>query len=135
MLKVNWIFTSTKKTCFDQPVGSLPSPTQDAGSDNHHQDDETILGSRIRNSKVVSTHLWNTPRATFTNGLCFGIPFIVGVAGGLPNGCAISGCVVTFSEKSQAKPDSFATEGSAASCGKGRSNSTIAFQTNETLGP
>ena len=25
-----------------------------------------------------------------------GIPFIVGVAGGLPNGCAISGCAVSF---------------------------------------
>ncbi len=35
-------------------------------------------------SKVVSTHLWNTPRATFTNRLFHGIPFIVGIAGGLP---------------------------------------------------
>ena len=32
-------------------------------------------------SKVVSTHLWNTPRATFTNRLCVGIPFIVGERG------------------------------------------------------
>ena len=32
-------------------------------------------------SKVVSTHLWNTPRATFTNRLCFGIPFILGERG------------------------------------------------------
>ena len=36
-------------------------------------------------SKVVSTHLWNTPRATFTNRLFIGIPFIIGGnAGGLP---------------------------------------------------
>ena len=44
-------------------------------------------------------HLWNTPRATFANRLFEGIPFIVGVAGGLPNGCGISGCVVIFLDK------------------------------------
>ena len=44
-------------------------------------------------------HLWNTPRATFANRLFEGIPFIVGVAGGLPNGCGISGCAVIFLDK------------------------------------
>ena len=46
-----------------------------------------------------NTANWNTPLtpkplATSYNG----IPFIVGVAGGLPIGCAISGCVVIFLE-------------------------------------
>ena len=35
-------------------------------------------------SKVVSTHLQNTPQATFNNRLFDRIPFIVGVAGGWP---------------------------------------------------
>ena len=47
-------------------------------------------------SKVVSTYLWNTPRATFANMPFKGIPFIVGGFGGLPNGCAISGCGCIF---------------------------------------
>ena len=34
--------------------------------------------------RVVSTHLRNTPQATFNNRLFDGNPFIVGVAGGLP---------------------------------------------------
>ena len=50
-------------------------------------------------SKVVSTHLWNTPRKNlYQQAILAGIPFIIGVAGGLPNGCAISRCVVIFLE-------------------------------------
>ena len=43
-------------------------------------------------SNVVSTHLWNTPRATFTNRGCKGIPFIVGergIAWGVLYGCVV----------------------------------------------
>ena len=50
-------------------------------------------------AKVVSTHLfWNTPlNATFTKRQQFGISFIIGVAGGLPQKRvrALSGCVET----------------------------------------
>ena len=46
-------------------------------------------------SKVVSIHLWNTPRATFTRRHRRGISFIIGESRGLSNGCAISGCVET----------------------------------------
>ena len=59
---VNWMFTSTKKHVKINQLDLYDCPPQDAdSSENHHQDDERILGSRIRNSKVVSTHLWNTP--------------------------------------------------------------------------
>ena len=39
-------------------------------------------------SKVVSTHLWNTPLNLYQQAISAGIPFIIGVAGGLPIGCA-----------------------------------------------
>ena len=45
-----------------------------------------------RNSKVVSAHLWNTPRATFTNRLYPGNPFISLGPGGLPIRCAPEVC-------------------------------------------
>ena len=38
------------------------------GGDSDQQKREGCFGGMVY-SKVVSTHLWNTPRATFTNGL------------------------------------------------------------------
>ena len=48
---------------------SLPSNTKTIS---------TIRQKKQQTSQVVSPHLWNAPRATFTNRLWAGIPFIVG---------------------------------------------------------
>ena len=56
-------------------------------------------------SKVVSPHLWNTPRATFTNRRFSEIPFIVGergiaLGGALGVCCSFRGkCFFFFQEK------------------------------------
>ena len=49
-------------------------------------------------SKVVSTHLWNTPIKTFTNRQKKGISFIAGERGYCRLGIHLYGCVVIFLE-------------------------------------
>ena len=44
-------------------------------------------------SKVVSPHLWNTPRATFTNRRFSGIPFIIGERGDCLGWCSRVCCI------------------------------------------
>ena len=54
-------------------------------------------------SKVVSTHLWKTPRATFTNRLQVGIPFIVGergIARGVFGTCTVIFLDTSYLERS-----------------------------------
>ena len=60
MPKLIGFFTSTKKTCFFSTswISTLPNPGCWLGQP--PQDDARILGSRIRNSKVVSTHRTGT---------------------------------------------------------------------------
>ena len=42
------------------------------------------------------TELEHTPSNLYQQAISAGIPFIIGVAGGLPMGCAMSGCVGNF---------------------------------------
>ena len=80
--------------------------------------------------KHLSTHLWNTPRATFTNRVFHGIPFIVDEQGDGTLGCAISGCVVIFWEPWQGvvKTSFFSVRGADFSL---PTNCSIAFDSED----